>query len=196
MPADRRLLRRIALLNCHFARNLAYYRAGFVTGAGAGLLIDMSEVGRTVNGNFLDVAVLEWCKVFADWSSRHHWRRAIEAFAAQTQFRAEMLTSLGIDQAGWESYLDAVRTYRDKFVAHLDDEEVALLPSMELALASSVFLHSHVSGMVPPGTLESIRGPDIPRDLSSYFDNCYTEARTRFTPAQGAVVPLRPYLQL
>lgn len=196
MPADRRFLRRIALLNCHFARNLAYYRGGFVSRDGTGHLIDMSEVGRTVNGNFLDIAVLEWCKLFADWNSRHHWRRAIETFAAQTRFRAELLASLGIHLTAWESYLETVRTYRDKFVAHLDNEEVAIIPSMELALGSSVFLHSHLSRTVPPGTLESIHGPDIPRDLASYFDACHAEAGTRFTPAQEAAVPLRPYLQL
>ena len=195
MPADRRLFRRIALLNCHFARNLAYYRAGFASGDGGVRLIDTSEVGVTINSNFLDIAVLEWCKLFVDRKSKHHWRRVIETYSAQTEFHAALLASLELE-AGWERYVDSVGTYRDKFVAHLDNEDVANIPSMELALSSCIFLHGRLSATVPAGTLESIYGPDLPRDLAAYYDSCYTDARTGPTPGQAVASPLRPSSRL
>ena len=66
-------LRRIGLLCRHFARNLAYYRAGWV---GSSLVRD-SDFWRTVNRNFLDVAVLEWCKLLGDEKARHYWRKTV-----------------------------------------------------------------------------------------------------------------------
>jgi hypothetical protein len=54
-------LRRVALLCAHFTRNLAYYRA-----AQDRIARTSPEFWRTVYSNFLDIAVLEWCKLFDD----------------------------------------------------------------------------------------------------------------------------------
>ncbi|HKI44605.1 MAG TPA: hypothetical protein VKA08_04635, partial [Balneolales bacterium] len=67
-------LRRVALLCAHFMRNLAYYRAGW----GDGALKKKTEFWITVNGNFYDICVLEWCKLFADKNDKHCWLKLIE----------------------------------------------------------------------------------------------------------------------
>ena len=38
---------------------------GFVNEDGSGDLKERTQFGATVNGNMLDIAVLEWCKLFA-----------------------------------------------------------------------------------------------------------------------------------
>jgi hypothetical protein len=77
-------LRRVVLLCSHFMRNLAYYRTGqrFPDGWKAKPLVPTAPFWRTVNGNFIDVCVLEWCKLFgdkittrADRQNNHYWGR-------------------------------------------------------------------------------------------------------------------------
>lgn len=66
---DVRFARRLAILSCTTVRNIAYYYAGWVTGNGRGRLKDDSELGRTINSNFIGIAVLEWAKLFVDWDA-------------------------------------------------------------------------------------------------------------------------------
>ncbi len=55
-------LRRVLLVALTFARNMAYYRAardgsGQYVGPG-------TQFAITADGNFIDMATLEWCKLF------------------------------------------------------------------------------------------------------------------------------------
>jgi hypothetical protein len=62
----------------NFAVNLAYYRVGR---RGEHLhLQDYRERGnfwRVVIGNFIEICVLEWRKLFADPKGKHHWSKII-----------------------------------------------------------------------------------------------------------------------
>ena len=58
----RQRLRRVGILCCHILRNLAYYLAWF----GKGKPGTDSQFWVSVNGNFADVTMLEWCKALAD----------------------------------------------------------------------------------------------------------------------------------
>lgn len=81
-PSER--MRRVAILCHHFVRNYAYYK--IIPEA-----MD-SEFWRTVRGNFLDIAVLEWCNLFADKNDPHGWRRIV---SDQARFETELLAHLG-----------------------------------------------------------------------------------------------------
>jgi hypothetical protein len=63
-------VRRTAILCEHCLRNIAFYRAGWYRQS-------KIRVSRQfwigANGNFMDIAVLEWCKLFADAKGQHHW---------------------------------------------------------------------------------------------------------------------------
>ena len=58
----------MALLCIHFTRNLAYSRAvhGFVKEKKEG------DFWITMQGNCLDVSVLEWCKIFGEKKGNTH----------------------------------------------------------------------------------------------------------------------------
>ncbi|MEF3062897.1 hypothetical protein V4C85_24020 [Ralstonia solanacearum] len=138
-PLDPRFVRKLSLLCCHCVRNIAYYHVGFIGEDGTGDLKHPSEFGVTVNGNMLDIDVLEWCKLFVDGKARHHWKRFVRKDADQHQFLAGLLTTAEISLDDWKRYLDEMRVYRDKFVAHLDDQHVMKIPRLELALKCVFF---------------------------------------------------------
>ena len=70
----RQRLRRVGILCCHTLRNLAYYRAWF----DAGKPRADENFWVSANGNFADITVLEWCKLFADERGKHHWAKVIK----------------------------------------------------------------------------------------------------------------------
>jgi hypothetical protein len=133
----RQLLRRVGILCCHFLRNLAFYKAGWKKGK----LVTDDQFFVNANGNFLDVCVLEWCKLFGDKRGKHYWRFVI---TDQDVFFAGLLQSLKLTEAEFESYILSMRTYRDKFVAHLDMEDVMYPPKLRTARKSVSFLYEYL----------------------------------------------------
>jgi hypothetical protein len=89
-----------------------------------------------VNSNFFDICVLDWCKLFAEKKGRHYWGRI---FADSENFKEKLLTRLGIDEEAFEAEIKAMLTYRDKFVAHLDELRIMDVPRLEIAKASVIF---------------------------------------------------------
>ena len=171
---DIRFARRQAILSSAIVRNIAFYYVGWVTGDGRGRLKDDSEVGRTINSNFIDVAVLEWSKLFVDWEAKHHWRRLVQGTEARTAFRTELLAAIELDATDWERYCAGVKTYRDRFVAHLDDDDTMYPPNLSIALNSTVFFYQHLVIHRPAGAIFG----RLPHDLRVYYDDCRALATT------------------
>jgi len=158
-------LRRVGLLCCHFGRNLAYYRAGW---RGTTLARD-SDFWKTVNGNCLDVAVLEWCKLLGDERAKHYWRKIV---SDPPTFQAGLLAHLCLTGDGFKVYRCEMRTYRDRFVAHLDSDFTMHIPNLDLAKASVEYYHSHVvNHELSPRDLTG-----LPTNLSDYYHQCSSEA--------------------
>lgn len=162
-------LRRVALLCCHFLRNLAYYRAGWKDGR---LVLD-GEFWKTVNGNFLDICVLEWCKLFGDMRGKHYWGKVI---TDQRAFSKALLKQLSATNAEFEAYISEMRTYRDKFVAHLDSELVMNIPKLEVAKKSVLFLYEYILTEEEDG--DYFNG--LPPNGSSYFAQSSREAKSMY----------------
>jgi hypothetical protein len=97
---------------------------------------------RLIYGNLLDVAVLEWCKVFGTDTEPTHWKRVV---ADHDAFRNALLTALKIDQASWAAYWEKMKSYRDTLVAHhFDDSPVTHYPTLDVALESCYFYYSYL----------------------------------------------------
>lgn len=133
----RQRLRRVGILCCHFLRNLAFYRAGWRGGE----LRRQDLFWINVNGNFLDVAVLEWCKLFGDKWGQQSWRKVITDHEA---FMAGLLASVKMTEAEFGAYIDEMKTYRDKFVAHLDELAVANIPRLRVARKCVSYLYDYL----------------------------------------------------
>ena len=138
-------LRRVLTLCQAFARNLAYYRVGWR--AEYRHVSDYSKNPRSANfwrvgnGNFIDKAVLEWCKLFADKKGKHSWEKIV---TAPNAFKAALLCHLELDDAAFAAVVESMVCYRDKFLAHLDSDYVMNIPKLDTPLKVVEFYYSWV----------------------------------------------------
>lgn len=130
-------LRRVAILCCHCLRNLAFYRAGWRKGKP----IFQGQFLVNANGNFLNTCVLEWCKLFGDSRALHYWKKVI---SDPERFFGGLLRELRMEETDLENYVKEMRTYRDKFVAHLDSEEVMYPPKLDVMKKSVTYLYGYL----------------------------------------------------
>lgn len=162
-------MRRVALLCVHFARNLAFYRAGIKDGA----LIKSNPFWKTANFNFFDQAILEWCKLFADKKGKHYW----ENIATNTsQFEIGLFNLLEIDSDGLKNYSDELRKCRDKFIAHLDSELNDFRPHMNTAHKCIEYYYQYIIEHED----EANYFPDFPVKLSELYDQCFGLAYSEY----------------
>jgi len=127
-------LRRTGILCLHCLRNLAFFRAAHDSKQ----QWEGQQFWITAHNNFLDIAVLEWCKVFGDKGAKHDWRKLV---TEQELFLANLLEHLRLTEAGFDGYIKEMRTYRDKFIAHLDEENRMNIPNVSPAIKSAQFLY-------------------------------------------------------
>jgi hypothetical protein len=167
----RQQFRRVTLLCCEFVRNLAYHSAG------KNSMKELKEPGdfwTTVHSNFLNCCVLEWCKLFVDTTNRnkHHWKSVVYD---KVRFEDELLQYIGhLDETEKDfAYLIMVMsTYHNKFLAHLDEYNIAQIPPMDMAKDAVQFYHSYiVRNEANSGDLAG-----LPTDLDDYYLACYQEA--------------------
>ena len=134
MTTQRQRLRKTGLLCLHCLRNIAFYRAA----QDARPWPEPQQFWRTASNNFLDVAVLEWCKIFVDEKAKHHWKKLV---GKHEQFEAGLLEKLRITNLMFQYFSEEIRVYRNKFVAHLDDENEMHIPNLVPAVKSAQFLY-------------------------------------------------------
>jgi hypothetical protein len=162
----RNRVRRVLILCCHCLRNLAFYRAGLRNGAAW----NESQFWITVNSNFLDHCILEWCKLFADSRGKHHWRKVV---TEPNTFWAGLLMTLGLTDIQFETYIVEMRTYRDKFVAHLDLEEIMHIPKLRCAQLSIEYLHDYVLKHEDDGDFF----PEVPVGAAQFYKQYAIEGK-------------------
>lgn len=131
-------LRRIAILCLYCLRNMAFYRAGWNRGS---LINNQSQFWVTLNGNFLDICVLEWCKLFGDSRGKHFWGKGV---SDPKKFNDGLLQSLSMTNEGFKRYVVEMRTYRDRYVAHLDLDEKFDIPNLDIAKESVLYLYDYL----------------------------------------------------
>jgi len=163
-------LRRVLILCCSFARNLAYYRVGRSTD-----YLHLQKESNTtftfwraVNGNFIDMCVLEWCKLFADKKGKHYWKNIV---SNPDEFRAGLLLHIGTKEAGFQKDIDIMLRYRDKFIAHLDSDPIMFIPALDAAKKAVWFYYAHVVDH------EGANLAGLPPDLEAGYLQTEDEAR-------------------
>ena len=162
-------MRRVALLCVHFARNLAFYRAGMDNGK----LIRNNPFWRVVNFNFYDQSILEWCKLFADKNGKHYWENIIRN---KSEFEIGLLTTLSLVREEFDHYSNEMRKCRDKFIAHLDSEKIDYRPFMDKGLKSVTYYYHYLLLYED----EENNYPDFPKDLLYFYKNCQELAKSEY----------------
>ena len=165
-------LRRVVFLCCSFARNVAFYSAGMSEHARPLMSIDHPQVAfwRQVNGNFFDMAVLDWCKLFVDRDGRQNWRKIVSKIE---NFESNLLVDCRVNKDEFSDIIKQFRHYRNKYLAHLDDEET-IIPFLENARPFVTFYHRYiVEYEAKTGELEGLPSPD---DFAKGHNQCLEEA--------------------
>lgn len=164
--SDQARVRRTVILCGHCLRNIAFYRAGWRAGK--------DRVHRqfwiAANGNFMDSAILEWCKVFADPKGKHYWSKSVADNAA---FSIALYRRLHITQSGFADYTETMKHPRDTFIAHLDAEHTMYLPFLRIARASAAFLYDHL--LTDPSTARWFT-QDRRYSARELYRECYEQA--------------------
>ena len=75
----------------------------------------------------------------------------------------------------WNSYVLEMRKYRDKFIAHLDDDLQMTIPFMDKAFYSTEFYYKYIAANEITGG----EFHDLPADLNLYFMEGYLEAQDK-----------------
>lgn len=159
-------LRRVGILCCHCLRNLAFYKAGWRNGE----LIFKDQFWVNTNGNFLDICVMEWCKLFGDVHGAHYWEKVI---SQPKVFFSGLLQEANITEAVFNAYIKEMRTYRNKFVAHLDSEETMHIPKLDVARKSTAYLYDYLLANEDEGDYFV----DAPRKASAFYQRFLKEGK-------------------
>lgn len=116
-----------------------------------------------IYGGLLDLAVLEWTKIFGSNAEPSHWKGVVDD---HDQFRTDLLAFVGVSAHEWESYWQQMKSYRDEGVAHHSNcPSVTKYPVLDLALKSSYFYYSY---LLPRYRAEG--GTRYPDDIEEYCE--------------------------
>jgi hypothetical protein len=141
---------------------------------------------RLIHGNQLDIAVLEWCKIFGTDGEATHWKKIVLP-RDHDQFRDDLFGATGVTADEWAAYWNEMKAYRDKLVAHhIELERVSNYPLLELAMKSSCFYYSRLIK-----ELRSIGETKYPDDLNVYCEAFEIQARQIAAAAVAAVAAFR-----
>jgi len=181
-------LRRVGILCCSFWRNVTLYRALQNDIDALRLCTEPNpnqEFWTQIHSNFFDIAVIEWCKLFgnkkdtpASRLEKHHWRRIVED---ESPFRQSLFTELAIDENDFEDIVDQMRTHRDKFAAHLDNDKTIYPPNFDIpskavkALCKYVYAEVSRDCLNWRGLPSANKIDEIEADLRRRAANLYNE---------------------
>jgi hypothetical protein len=141
-PLTRQQLLRPVILVCGTClRNLGYYQAGWEDKKP----VFRGELQVTINSNFIDMAVLEWCKLFGEEKHElHHWQWIIDNIDKRRAFKGGLLQTLACEKRDWSALRNRAIKYRNVFLAHLGSNRKMELPHLELIRRSVIYYATYL----------------------------------------------------
>ena len=126
---------------------------------------------RVIYGGLLDLAVLEWCKLFGSNGETTHWKELVDDI---DDFRNNLFNTVGIDQKQWENYWDKMIAYRNDFIAHdRDNLDLKTYPELDIALESSYYYYNYLIKK-----LRELGDHQYPNDLREYCNQFSKQAQS------------------
>lgn len=155
---------------------------------------------RLVQRNFVDAAILAWCKVFANKGDDLHFKHL---YPKETAFLKELVAALGMSLDTFRKYIELVKQDRDRLLAHGSlkppkhkstpeaDAEAAASPSLfglNPIQASTCYYYG-----VLLQRLQEIGGGtrDWPDDLYEYYKTSHKQACRFAKKAYGSTRRMR-----
>jgi len=118
---------------------------------------------RLIYGNQLDIAVIEWCKVFGSDAEATHWKKIVP-MDGHGRFRSNLLAYARLTPGAWARYWKEMKEYRDNLAAHHNSAvRIPNFPKLDVALDSSIFYYTYIIG-----ELRQLGDGRFPDDLKEY----------------------------
>lgn len=150
---------------------------------------------RLMYGNLLDMAVIEWCKVFGSDHEEHqpvHWKNIVPE-EQHDEFRKGLLAHLKVPRGEWLKYREGVKHYRDNHAAHMNvpmfqsqtdgkTREDGRYPELGLALEAAYFYYGALLTRFEAGGFQHQYPSDI-REYCARFVAQATEVAQKATAA-------------
>lgn len=136
-----------------------------------------------IYGGLLDLAVLEWTKVFGSNAEPTHWKGIVDDHDA---FRNELFRSIGVSERQWSEYWNEMKAYRDEAVAHHSNPSFTHYPKLDLALQSCYFYYGYVIAKA-----RSLGETKYPDSLEEYCKDFATQSSTIAKLALDATAGLK-----
>lgn len=120
---------------------------------------------RFINGGMLDLAIIEWCKIFGTDDQDTHWKKQVPE-AEHERFRKGMFSYIKISEKEWAKRWKHFTHYRNNFAAH-NSTAVAggKYPELDVVLKSSFYYYSYLRENIL--NTENIR---LPKSLEKYYE--------------------------
>ena len=115
---------------------------------------------------------LEWLKLFGSDNEEHHWENII---GDSDEFKENMFKNSEINEDMFSECRKSFKEYRDKFVAHLDSEEVMQIPQLDIAITAAKFYYGYVASELGKDNLGR-----LPEDIDSYYKQCFEDSEEYF----------------
>ena len=166
---------RTKILAGHFVSNLAYANAQVLDGK---LITPDTKFWRSMWVNCIELAVLDWCKLFADSKhGKHYWNKSITLDWQVAYFKESLSAATEMTEEEFSAYIHKMRKLRDKFIAHLDELDDMYIPELYTARCAAIclvdFLNIHVDH-------QKDEAPEVPTDLQSMYDEALASTRQHF----------------
>jgi len=154
-----------------YVRNVALGRAMFNSGVYPHL-----NFWRVLQGNCMDMAAIEWCKLFGNDDKNNqpsHWKNVVPA-VEHDAFRSGLYAVTGLMEQQWRAYRDTILEYRNRMAAHLDEpsKRPPNFPTYDKALLAASYYYDHIMS----DARVRAANPDYPDDLMQYEDDFEVQA--------------------
>ena len=134
-------IRRVLQLANNCRSNIAFYKTNWHKNENdESTVIVNRDFWIRANGNFLDIAVLEWCKVFSEKRGEHHWTKI---FKSKYEWMSKFLAHMKMSQKEFHAELQKITKYRNKYIAHLDPIPLKY-PKTDIMLKSMSYLYDEI----------------------------------------------------
>lgn len=148
---------------------------------------------RLMYGNLLDMAVIEWCKLFGSDHEEHqpvHWKNMVPE-SDHHAFRQGLLEQQKMTADAWLEYWRQVKGYRDNHAAHfsaewLRAENKPQYPELGPALEAAYYYYSELIGRLDAGGIAH----RYPTDIREYCDRFAAQVKEAATRAVGATADM------
>ncbi len=129
--------------------------------------------------------MLEWCKLLGDEKGKHFWRSVV---TNADKFESGLMQRLGIGNDQWEAFCKEMRTYRDRFVAHLDSDLTMHIPKLELGKSSVSYYYTYLTQEENDG----VTFRDLPTSIDTYYAKCENDSKNTYNALRQHNLSIQP----